>query len=395
MGGLFIMVKKFDSYDKLCFFDSLIFFGPVALLVRTQAGLSISTFLILQAILSSVIFVGEIPAGVFTDKYGYKNTLIISEIMFLWARLFLLLAFVYHSFLLFLIEAMIEGIGHCLSSGTNHAYLYEIYGKEDYLFKLIHATNCGTAGFIISTCCYGVIYQIFGIIGLLVASVISAFMAFQYSLKLKKDKLQIKDKQHRFSFVKIVSILNHKKVFYMIVLSSLFSITGIFISFFYAEKLTECGINVEWLSLIILSYSLIKMLGERIIHQLINISKHIIMISSSVLLGLVMILFGQTINRYLVLFIMVILPLLLSIPCYYLNELENHFIDEINLNDHRATSLSLLNMATNFIDIFTILMSSLFVRIGVSNCFLFVGFMLIVFAFLFFLVLRNSLKVEN
>ena len=29
---------KFDSYDGVCFLNGLVFFAPVALLVRTQAG---------------------------------------------------------------------------------------------------------------------------------------------------------------------------------------------------------------------------------------------------------------------------------------------------------------------------------------------------------------------
>ena len=30
------MFKKFDNYDGVCFFNGLIFYAPVALLIRTQ-----------------------------------------------------------------------------------------------------------------------------------------------------------------------------------------------------------------------------------------------------------------------------------------------------------------------------------------------------------------------
>ena len=52
---------KFDSYDGVCFLNGLVFFAPVALLVRTQAGVSEHIFFLLQALLSGVIFLGEIP----------------------------------------------------------------------------------------------------------------------------------------------------------------------------------------------------------------------------------------------------------------------------------------------------------------------------------------------
>ena len=35
---------KFDSYDGVCFLNGLVFFAPVALLVRTQAGVSEHVF---------------------------------------------------------------------------------------------------------------------------------------------------------------------------------------------------------------------------------------------------------------------------------------------------------------------------------------------------------------
>jgi sugar phosphate permease len=43
---------KFDSYDGVCFLNGLVFFAPVALLVRTQAGVSEHVFFLLQALLS-------------------------------------------------------------------------------------------------------------------------------------------------------------------------------------------------------------------------------------------------------------------------------------------------------------------------------------------------------
>ena len=49
------------------------FFAPVALLVRTQAGVSESEFFLLQALLSCITALGEVPFGHITDKIGYKK----------------------------------------------------------------------------------------------------------------------------------------------------------------------------------------------------------------------------------------------------------------------------------------------------------------------------------
>lgn len=80
---------KFDSYDGVCFLNGLVFFAPVALLVRTQAGVSEHVFFLLQALLSGVIFLGEIPTGFITDKIGYRKSLILGTGVTVWREKFI------------------------------------------------------------------------------------------------------------------------------------------------------------------------------------------------------------------------------------------------------------------------------------------------------------------
>ena len=149
---------KVDAYDGMCFFGGLVFFAPVALLVRTQAGISEGQFFLLQVLLSAVIALGELPTGYLTDRIGYRSSLILSQLLLLTARGALLAAYLFRSLPLFVLEAVIEGISACLSSGTGSAYLYAAYGKGDYLPKTAHAANFGTAGFLLSTASYALIY---------------------------------------------------------------------------------------------------------------------------------------------------------------------------------------------------------------------------------------------
>lgn len=71
------MSSLMDSYDAVSFFNGLVFFAPVSLLVRTQAGVSQSMFFLLQALLSAITFLGEIPTGFLTDRIGYKRSLVL------------------------------------------------------------------------------------------------------------------------------------------------------------------------------------------------------------------------------------------------------------------------------------------------------------------------------
>ena len=76
-------MKKTGSLNIIFLMNGLVFFSPVALLIRTEAGLSLSQFFILQAILSITIFLFEIPTGKITDIVGYKknNYFVTADVM--------------------------------------------------------------------------------------------------------------------------------------------------------------------------------------------------------------------------------------------------------------------------------------------------------------------------
>ena len=163
------------------------FFAPVALLVRTQAGVSESEFFLLQALLSCITALGEVPFGHITDKIGYKNSLILYQALLLIARALLFAAFLSRSLLLFVVEAVVEGAAFCFASGTSSAYLYELHGEEGYLAKSTRAGNFSTAGFIISTLSYVLIYDSLGLQGLLAATVISGAICFTLSFFIERE----------------------------------------------------------------------------------------------------------------------------------------------------------------------------------------------------------------
>ena len=74
---------------------------------------------------------------------------------------------------------------------TDSAYVYEVYGTKNYLSKMTHASNCGTAGFLISTVVYVVIYHVFNIEGLLLSTIATSMAAAFFSFKLKKEPSKV------------------------------------------------------------------------------------------------------------------------------------------------------------------------------------------------------------
>ena len=377
---------KFDSYDGVCFLNGLVFFAPVALLVRTQAGVSEHVFFLLQALLSGVIFLGEIPTGFITDKIGYRKSLILAQVLLLGARSLLLAAFVSRSLALFVVEAVVEGTATCFTSGTGSAYLYDLYGENGYLVKTAHAENFGTAGFIISTVAYAGIYKISGMEGLLITTVVMDVIAVVCSFYLRSEssKTIIADRKE----VQILAVFKNKKAFLFVISLAIFSIAWLLINFFYVEKLENCGLPVEWMSLIILSYSAVQMLAEPILEKL-PVGKNgksgrkKLPAVTAVTAGVAFLLFGVIKFRAAVLLLMLILPLLLNLPEYLLMDLENQVVDETECGSQRAATLSVLNMGVNLVEILTLSASAFLTKIGIQWCFVFVGGFLMAIALLF------------
>lgn len=377
---------KFDSYDGVCFLNGLVFFAPVALLVRTQAGVSEHVFFLLQALLSGVIFLGEIPTGFITDKIGYRKSLILAQVLLLGARSLLLAAFVSRSLVLFVVEAVVEGIAACFTSGTGSAYLYALYGENGYLAKTAHAGNFGTAGFIISTVAYAGIYKISGMEGLLITTVVMNIIAVVCSFYLRSEssKTVIADRKE----VQILAVFKNKKAFLFVISLAIFSIAWLLINFFYVEKLENCGLPVEWMSLIILSYSAVQMLAEPILGKLSDgkngkSGRGKLPAVTAATAGVAFLLFRVVKFRAAVLLLMLILPLLLNLPEYLLMDLENQFVDETECGSQRAATLSVLNMGVNLVEILTLSASAFLTKIGIQWCFVFVGCFLMAIALLF------------
>ena len=377
---------KFDSYDGVCFLNGLVFFAPVALLVRTQAGVSEHVFFILQALLSGVIFLGEIPTGFITDKIGYRKSLIWAQVLLFGARSLLLAAYVSQSLALFVVEAVVEGIAACFASGTGSAYLYALYGENGYLAKTAHAENFGTAGFIISTVAYAGIYKISGMEGLLITTVVMDVIAVvcSFFLRSESSKTIIADRKE----VQILAIFKNKKAFLFVISLAIFSIAWLLINFFYVVKLENCGLPVECMSLIILSYSAVQMLAEPILGKLSDgkngkSGRKKLPAVTAVTAGVAFLLFGVIKFRAAVLLLMLILPLLLNLPEYLLMDLENQFVDETECGSQRAATLSVINMGVNLVEILTLSASAFLTKIGIQWCFVFVGCFLMAIALLF------------
>lgn len=357
-----------DAYDGMSLCGGLVFFAPVALLVRTQAGISETQFFLLQALLSGIIALGELPTGHLTDRMGYRRSLILAQLLLLAARGLLLAAFLLRSLPLFVAEAVVEGISACLSSGTASAYLYALYGESDYLPKAAHAANFGTAGFLLSTAAYALLYRYFRLTGLLAATVLAGAAGFACSLFLRREPRAAVPEHRSQSTMwgQLGKIFRNRQALLLTALLSMFSVAWLLVNFFYAEKLADCGIPLTWLSAIIIAYSAGQMLAEPIIRLCAGKSRSRLTAIFCLLCGGGLAAFGWLRTPWAAVPLMVLLPLLLDLASFYLEERQNHLIDRLDAGRDRAAALSAMNIGVNLAEIASLFASSLLAALGIG-----------------------------
>ena len=364
--------RPLDGLDVKSFFDGLVFFGPVALLVRTAAGVTVGQFFLLQAALACAALLSELPAGRLTDRIGYRNTLVLCEGLFLLARALLLTAFLCGSPALFGLEEVVEGVALGFDSGTRSAYLYATVPPEAFLARTAQVENRETAGFITSTVLYAGLYAWQGLTGLLAATVCTAGVAFLAACTLPAEKKSPAPSRPGSGRARIGQLLDRRSLALMAVLAVL-SMGQLLVNFFYADKLTACGLRREWMTPVILGYSALQMLAAPLLRRLPAAWRSRALGLCCGAAGAVMAALGLVRRAGPALALMLALPLLLQLPACLLEAGENAFIDARGLQDDRAWALSVFHMSSSALEAAFLAGSSAVAAAGAAACFWAVG----------------------
>lgn len=375
--------KNFKFIEIMFFFSGIVFYAPVAMLIRTGRGISISQFLILQAIVSFSILFFEIPLGCLTDRIGYKYSMILSSFFILVARFFLLFA---NSFYVFAFESFLEGIYFAFSSGTISSYLYVIFGEENFAKRSSILQNFSNVGFIVSTVGFFFINKYMNIDYLIIYTIFANITSLIFCFLIPKEKSLEEAEEINKNY--ILKLLN-KNTFKFIILNSILSLSTILINFFYVVIIEKIGLKSENLMFVILAYTFFELLAYKIIEIFNekNLTRNTFIFSTICGVLFLVIPFLKT---YVVLVFMVLLPLMLSVLGTYIEKLENMYVDTIKSNK-RASLLSIFSMGANGMDVCFLFVSSNIIDNNFSNLFLFV-------AILFFLVggyfaFKNTKKI--
>lgn len=105
----------------IVFLQGFVFYGPISTLYRQSRGLSMYQIFLIESVFWLLMILFEIPWGYFADRFGYKRTLIFSNILFFVSKIVFYKA---HSFNMFLLERIILAMVFSGISGCDAAILY-------------------------------------------------------------------------------------------------------------------------------------------------------------------------------------------------------------------------------------------------------------------------------
>jgi MFS family permease len=131
-------ITKFGFYG---FFKNLKFFEPVLLIYLYTNGLLAFHIGILYAVRETIIYLFEIPSGVFADRYGKKTELIICFIFYIISFILFALG---STFTHYLIAMIFFGFGEAFRSGTHKAMIMlylDQHGTSDQKSKVYGTTR--------------------------------------------------------------------------------------------------------------------------------------------------------------------------------------------------------------------------------------------------------------
>ncbi len=248
-------MKNLKIFKTISFLKGLYFYIPVFTIFLLSKNISLSDILISQMLYSVLTFVGEVPTGIFADKFGQKVSIVLGYII---ESLGIITIIFFPTTIGLYFSNSIRGFANSFLSGSEEALLYEsVKHTESGNFKKIYSNFLSNKqiGFIFSTLLTGLIYKYVGAMAfvpliafsalcILGASVIALFLS-DYSVSIKNSI----EGSHMFSILKeSVALIRRNKTIFTFTIVSILTIPGqYFIQAIYPQHFQAHGVSAFWI----------------------------------------------------------------------------------------------------------------------------------------------------
>lgn len=218
----------------------------------------------LNTFMLSSIFILEIPAGFFGDKYGNRMLVVISKLTFLLSVLFLIIGS--HK-IFFILSFVLLGTYSALESGAKNSYFLELYENDDEEYKKVRVII--EKGKYIISFVFSVISSILFYWNEYVPFIITMILgmiSLLLILSLPKESITTKSSNSLISSTKdiIKDVLANRTFFTRISIFTILSTITVFTFYYYNFFFEQNGIPDYIFGIIYSTFSLMGLIGVKI-----------------------------------------------------------------------------------------------------------------------------------
>lgn len=248
----------------MAFFQSAMIVTAVFVPIMQRHGLSMSQVLLTQSLFALVVAVVEVPSGYLADLWGRRNTIVLGNLLCLFAFAWLAVS---DSFGDFLIYEMLMGLGISLNSGADLALLYDSQnalnaeGESDHLSSGKHISRLvaieSYAGAFAALAASLLTY--WSLDWVLIAQCLISVGALLFAWRLVEAPRQISVSGHRENLQRVLHTLRHNPVIIWTSLAIIVFGAAALYAFWIYQKYWELQqIPVSWFGYIWASHCVIR-----------------------------------------------------------------------------------------------------------------------------------------
>lgn len=138
------------------FLQGMVFYGPIATLYRTSAGISVFQLTLIESASLALCVALELPWGIVADRIGYRTTLLVCNGLYLISKLVFWKA---EGFFPFLTERLMLSVVISGISGVDTGVLYLSCGRDEAQRVFGIYNNLNTAGLLLAAGIYAALIR--------------------------------------------------------------------------------------------------------------------------------------------------------------------------------------------------------------------------------------------
>lgn len=327
--------------NLIVFLQGFVFYAPIATIFRENRGISLSQIFLIESISMVLIVVLEIPWGIFADRFGYKKTLIISNLIFFISKIIFLKA---NSFLMFLFERVLLSISISGLSGCDCSLIYLSINDEENSERIFaryewFSTIVFLLGSIMSTYIINISLDLTAYY-----TIIPYGLAFLVSLFLIDVKNEIVKKESIKDNLKIV-LANTSIIIFIVGISLISEVVQSITVYLNQEQYIKSGIDIKYFGILLVAIQVMKLISIKSykLSNMIGQKKSIILLVTLILINASILIIIS--NRILSFLCIALISICMAVAEPMIIDIKNKSIFSRN----RATILSIYSMIGSII----------------------------------------------